>query len=85
MGPELDDKYTEGVALTSEWRTAPLWGIGLAESAQGGQGFFLHDGRARSLREAIDFHGGEAAASREVFRRLTPAEQELVLAFLRSL
>ena len=85
MGPELDDKYTEGVALTSEWRTAPLWGIGLAESAQGGQGFFLHDGRARSLREAIDFHGGEAAASREAFRRLSPAEQELVLAFLRSL
>ena len=85
MGPELDDKYTEGVALTSEWRTAPLWGIGLAETAQGGQGFFLHDGRARSLREAIDFHGGEAAASREAFRRLTPAEQALVLAFLRSL
>jgi CxxC motif-containing protein (DUF1111 family) len=85
MGPELDDKYTEGLALTSEWRTAPLWGIGLSESAQGGQGFFLHDGRARSLRAAIDFHGGEAAASRDAFRRLTPAEQELVLAFLRSL
>ena len=85
MGPELDDKYTEGLALTSEWRTAPLWGIGLAESAQGGQGFFLHDGRARSLRAAIDFHGGEAAAARDAFRRLTPAEQELILAFLRSL
>ena len=85
MGPELDDQYTEGVALTSEWRTAPLWGIGLAESAQGGQGFFLHDGRARSLRAAIDFHGGEAAAARDAFRRLTPAEQELILAFLRSL
>ncbi len=85
MGPELDDKYTEGIALTSEWRTAPLWGIGLAESAQGGRGFFLHDGRARTLREAIDFHGGEAAASRAAFRRLTPAEQEQVLAFLRSL
>ncbi|HEY9519043.1 MAG TPA: di-heme oxidoredictase family protein, partial [Gemmatimonadales bacterium] len=85
MGPELDDKYTEGLALTSEWRTAPLWGIGLSESAQGGQGFFLHDGRARSLRAAIDLHGGEAAASRDAFRRLTPAEQELLLAFLRSL
>jgi CxxC motif-containing protein (DUF1111 family) len=85
MGPELDDKYTEGIALTSEWRTAPLWGIGLAEGAQGGRGFFLHDGRAASLRAAIELHGGEAAASREAFRRLTTVEQELVLAFLRSL
>ena len=85
MGPELDDKYTEGIALTSEWRTAPLWGVGLAESAQGGRGFLLHDGRAASLRAAIELHGGEAAASREAFRRLTTVEQELVLAFLRSL
>jgi CxxC motif-containing protein (DUF1111 family) len=85
MGPELDDGYTEGIALTSEWRTPPLWGLGLAEAAQGGRAFYLHDGRAHSLREAIELHGGEAAASREAFRRLTPVEQELVLAFLRSL
>jgi CxxC motif-containing protein (DUF1111 family) len=85
MGPELDDGYTEGIALTSEWRTPPLWGLGLAEAAQGGRAFYLHDGRARSLREAIELHGGEAAASREAFRRLAPVEQELVLAFLRSL
>jgi CxxC motif-containing protein (DUF1111 family) len=85
MGPELDDGYTEGIALTSEWRTPPLWGLGLAVQAQGGRAFYLHDGRARSLREAIELHGGEAAASREAFRRLNPAEQELVLAFLRSL
>ena len=85
MGSELDDGYTEGIALTSEWRTPPLWGLGLAEAAQGGRAFYLHDGRARTLREAIELHGGEAAASREAFRRLTPAEQELVLAFLRSL
>jgi CxxC motif-containing protein (DUF1111 family) len=85
MGPELDDQYTEGIAATSEWRTAPLWGIGLAEGSQGGLGFFLHDGRARSLREAIEFHGGEASASREAFRQLSPAEQERLLAFLRSL
>jgi len=85
MGPELDDGYTEGIALPSEWRTAPLWGIGLAESAQGGRGFFLHDGRAGSLRAAIEFHGGEAAASREAFRRLGATDQELLLAFLRSL
>lgn len=85
MGPELDDGYTEGSALTSEWRTAPLWGIGLAERSQGGHGYYLHDGRAKTLREAIELHGGEAAAVREAFRRLSPAEQEAVLAFLRSL
>lgn len=85
MGPELDDGYTEGIALTSEWRTPPLWGIGLAEIAQGGRGFFLHDGRAKTLREAIELHGGEAAASRAAFRALSPAEQEFLLAFLRSL
>jgi CxxC motif-containing protein (DUF1111 family) len=85
MGPELDDHYTEGSALTSEWRTAPLWGIGLAERSQGGVGYYLHDGRARTLRDAIELHGGEGAASREAFRRLSPAEQEAILAFLRSL
>jgi CxxC motif-containing protein (DUF1111 family) len=85
MGPELDDYYTEGSALTSEWRTAPLWGIGLAEKAQGGQAYYLHDGRARTLREAIELHGGEAAASRNAFRQLSPVEQERLLAFLRSL
>ena len=84
MGPELDDGYTEGHALTSEWRTAPLWGVGLAERAQGGSAFYLHDGRARTLREAIELHGGEAAASRAAFRQLSPADQELLLAFLRS-
>jgi CxxC motif-containing protein (DUF1111 family) len=85
MGPELDDYYTEGRALTSEWRTAPLWGVGLAERSQGGRGFFLHDGRARSLREAIEWHGGEAAASRSAFRALATGLQDALLAFLRSL
>jgi CxxC motif-containing protein (DUF1111 family) len=85
MGPELDDGYTEGIAVTSEWRTPPLWGAGLAERAQGGRAFYLHDGRARSLREAIEFHGGEAAAARAAFRALTPAQQEFLVAFLRSL
>lgn len=85
MGPDLDDGYTEGIALTSEWRTPPLWGAGLAERSQGGQAFYLHDGRARSLREAIEFHGGEAAAARAAFRALPPAQQEFLLAFLRSL
>lgn len=85
MGPELDDAYTEGVALTSEWRTPPLWGIGLAHTAQGGTMHLLHDGRAKSLREAIGFHGGEGAASRAGFNALTAAEQERLLRYLESL
>jgi len=85
MGPDLDDGYTEGLAGTSEWRTAPLWGIGLAERSQGGTAFLLHDGRARSLQEAIDFHGGEGALSRTGFRGLTRTQQDQVLAYLRSL
>ena len=85
MGPELDDGYTEGRALTSEWRTAPLWGIGLAERAQGGTAFYLHDGRARTLREAIRYHGGEAARSRAAFDKLSPEQQERLLKYLRSL
>ncbi len=85
MGPQLDDGYTEGRALTSEWRTPPLWGIGLTESFQGGTGFFLHDGRARTLRDAIELHGGEAEASRSAFGALSPEEQERVVRFLKSL
>lgn len=85
MGTELDDGYTEGVALTSEWRTAPLWGIGLASAAQGGRMHLLHDGRAKSLIEAVDFHGGEGAASRAAFRELSPEQREQVVRFLESL
>ena len=85
MGPELDDQYTEGSARTSEWRTAPLWGLGLAANAQGGQVFLLHDGRARSLEEAIQYHGGEAAASRAKFTELPAKEKENLLSFLQSL
>jgi CxxC motif-containing protein (DUF1111 family) len=85
MGPELDDGYTEGIALTSEWRTAPLWGVGLASSAQGGRMHLLHDGRAPGFREAIELHGGEAAGSRAAFRSLTPEQQEQLFRFLESL
>ena len=85
MGPELDDGYTEGDARSSEWRTAPLWGIGLAEQAQGGTAFLLHDGRARSIRDAIRFHGGEAARSRAAFDALSRDQQERLLSYLKSL
>ncbi|MCH7991635.1 MAG: thiol oxidoreductase [Gemmatimonadetes bacterium] len=85
MGAELDDGYTEGRALSSEWRTPPLWGVGLQQNFQGGQVFLMHDGRARSLSEAIGFHGGEAAASRTAFESMTAEDQERLLRFLRSL
>ncbi|MES3033016.1 MAG: di-heme oxidoredictase family protein [Gemmatimonadota bacterium] len=85
MGPELNDGYTEGDAAPAEWRTAPLWGLGLAARAQGGGTHFLHDGRAPSLRDAIRFHGGEGSRSRAAFDALPAPQQELLLAYLRSL
>lgn len=85
MGPGLDDGYTEGSALTSEWRTPPLWGIGLAADSQGGQARFLHDGRATSLKEAIMLHGGEAESSRAAFSELSEQEQADLITFLESL
>jgi CxxC motif-containing protein (DUF1111 family) len=85
LGPELDDGYTEGIALTSEWRTPPLWGLGLAERFQGGTPYYLHDGRATALPDAIRFHGGEAAASRAAFDRLSAQEQAHLITFLKSL
>lgn len=85
MGPELDDGYTEGSAETSEWRTPPLWGLGLAEEFQGGQAFYLHDGRAHTLHETIEFHGGEAAASRNAYRSLSEEEANQLIKFLKSL
>lgn len=85
MGAELDDKYTEGSAETYEWRTPPLWGLGLSPDSQGGQYFLMHDGRARSIEDAIQLHGGEAAKSKNAFNELSVQEQEGLLIFLESL
>jgi CxxC motif-containing protein (DUF1111 family) len=85
MGPGLDDGYTEGNAQTYEWRTPPLWGLGLSQNSQGGALFLLHDGRARSLEEAILLHGGEAARSRSAFEMISREEKEALIAFLNSL
>ncbi len=85
MGAGLDDGYTEGSALTSEWRTPPLWGLGLSPTTQGGQYFLLHDGRANSIEEAIIMHGGEAENSKNQFQNLTPSEKEDLIEFLESL
>lgn len=85
MGPGLDDGYTEGSAKTFEWRTPPLWGLGLSPNSQGGNFFLMHDGRARSIEQAIQLHGGEAAASRSNYNNLSQQEREAVLKFLNSL
>ncbi|MBL4605557.1 MAG: c-type cytochrome [Flavobacteriaceae bacterium] len=85
MGAGLDDGYTEGNALTSEWRTPPLWGLGLSPSTQGGRYFLLHDGRANSIVDAILFHGGEAENSKNQFQNLSLSEKEDVMKFLESL
>ena len=85
MGPELDDYYTEGSAKTNEWRTTPLWGLGIGESSQGGKSFFLHDGRAKTIEEAISFHGGEASNIRNSYYNLSQADKQKLLQFLESL
>ena len=84
MGEGLADGRPEGVASGREWRTPPLWGIGLTETVSG-HTFFLHDGRARDLLEAILWHGGEAEASQQKVVDMTKSEREALLAFLNSL
>ena len=85
MGAGLDDGYTEGRATTSEWRTAPLWGIGLVARSQGGSMHLLHDGRAKSIPDAVQLHGGEGATSRSWFNALTDTQRRQVIAYLMSL
>ncbi len=85
MGPTLDDGYTEGSAATSEWRTPPLWGLGLSKNSQGGSYFLLHDGRARTIEEAILLHNGEAMGSRNSFVAISEAEKKQLIKFLESL
>lgn len=85
MGPELDDGYTEGTAKSNEWRTAPLWGLGLSPDSQGGRYFLMHDGRAKSIEQAIEMHGGEAANSRDKYQKLAKEDKNKLLKFLKSL
>ncbi|MGV1924724.1 di-heme oxidoredictase family protein [Agrobacterium tumefaciens] len=84
MGEELADGQQVGEASGQEWRTQPLWGIGLTRSVNG-NGFYLHDGRARSLTEAILWHGGEAQKARDAFADLQKSDRQALLAFLESL
>ncbi len=84
MGPGLADPAPLPGRDAAEWRTPPLWGIGLTRTV-GGQAFYLHDGRARSLEEAVLWHGGEAAASRDAFAAAPAALRADLIAFLESL
>jgi len=84
MGEGLADNRPEGMANGQEWRTPPLWGIGLTEIVSG-QTNFLHDGRARNVEEAILWHGGEGQASRDGYAALSKAEREALLSFVNSL
>jgi CxxC motif-containing protein (DUF1111 family) len=84
MGEGLADGRPDGAADGSEWRTAPLWGLGLTQTVLPYAGY-LHDGRARSLEEAILWHGGEAEHSRERFRTLAAADRAALVKFLGSL
>ena len=84
MGEGLADHRPEVRASGREWRTPPLWGIGLTVLVTG-QESFLHDGRARTLLEAVLWHGGEAQASRDAVARLPKAERDALVRFLESL
>jgi CxxC motif-containing protein (DUF1111 family) len=84
MGEGLSDHRQVFEASGSQWRTPPLWGIGLVGTVNGHE-FFLHDGRARGLEEAILWHGGEAQRSQEEFRKLSKSDRNALLRFLESL
>lgn len=84
MGPGLADGREDFRAGGAEWRTPPLWGVGLADDIQGYR-FLLHDGRARTLEEAILWHGGEGEAAREAFRTADAEFRAQLIAFLEAL
>ncbi len=84
MGEGLADNRPEGVASGREWRTSPLWGIGLTPIVNG-HSFYLHDGRARNLEEAILWHDGEAKGARDAYAGLGQEDRERLVAFVNSL
>ena len=84
MGAELADNLGEHQATGAEWRTAPLWGIGLTRGVSGGEAY-LHDGRARNLEEAILWHGGEGKQARQAFQQMPLGDRNALISFLNSL
>lgn len=85
MGPGLADERAEFSASGSDWRTTPLWGLGFLDRISKVPQRYLHDGRARTLEEAILWHGGEAEKSKMNFMNLAKAERDALIAFLNSL
>jgi CxxC motif-containing protein (DUF1111 family) len=84
MGDALADGRPDGVATGREWRTTPLWGLRLMRRFLDGRALLMHDGRAKTIEEAILLHGGEAQAARDAFARLTDAQRRALLAFVES-
>ncbi|QRV23767.1 di-heme oxidoredictase family protein [Marinomonas foliarum] len=84
MGPALASGFPSFSASPAEWRTAPLWGIGLSKKVSG-RVSFLHDGRAQTIEEAILWHGGEANQSKEFYKNLNKEQREKLIYFLESL
>lgn len=84
MGVGLNDNYVSGLARGNEWRTTPLWGVGLQEKVNA-HTCFLHDGRARNFVEAIMWHGGEGEASKNLFKNMKKDDRDALVAFLNSL
>ncbi len=84
MGDDLADNRPDFLATGREWRTQPLWGIGLLQKTTG-TAYYLHDGRARTLEEAILWHDGEAKNGKEAFMQLSKADRDRLLRFLQSL
>jgi len=84
MGDELADQRPDGQADGREWRTPPLWGLRIMRDFLNGNAFLLHDGRARTLSDAISAHGGEAAAARDAFLALPQSDRDALLDFVGS-
>lgn len=84
MGEELADNAPDYLASGTEWRTPPLWGIGLIPTVNG-HSYLLHDGRARTIEEAILWHGGEATTSKNSFKNLSQLDRTKLIEFLKSL
>jgi CxxC motif-containing protein (DUF1111 family) len=84
MGDGLADERPEGEANGREWRTTPLWGVGLTQTVSE-HTFLLHDGRARGVEEAILWHGGEAQAARDAYAALSAEDRAALIAFVNSL
>jgi CxxC motif-containing protein (DUF1111 family) len=85
MGNGLADGRPDFLANGKEWRTMPLWGIGMMAKTNGGSAYYLHDGRARTMEEAILWHGGEAQKSKQQFMQLNKTDRDALLQFLGSL